>query len=80
MFVLEFFAAIDGTERIRALQYNLCTRGIPIDGPTNMFCDNEAVVSYSTLLESLTTASLSQNIFVGPSIGMPLIQSLYCNA
>ena len=43
MFVLEFFAAIDGTERIRALQYNLCTRGIPIDGPTNMFCDNEAV-------------------------------------
>ena len=52
MLVLEFFAAINGTERIQALQYKLCIRGIPIDGPTNMFCDNEAVVSYSTLLES----------------------------
>ena len=26
--------------------------GIPIDGPTNMFCDNEAVVRNSTMLES----------------------------
>ena len=32
------------------------------------------------MVEFLTTASLSQNIFVGPSIGMPIIQSLYCNA
>jgi hypothetical protein len=52
MFVLEFFAAMNDTERIQALQYKLCIMSIPIDGPTNMFCDNEAVVSYSTLLES----------------------------
>ena len=32
------------------------------------------------MVEFLTTASLSQNIFVGPSIGMPIIRSLYCNA
>ena len=32
------------------------------------------------MVEFLTTALLSQNIFVGPSIGMPIIQSLYRNA
>ena len=32
------------------------------------------------MVEFLTTASLSQNVFVGPSIGMPIIQSLYRNA
>ena len=26
--------------------------GIPIDGPTNLFCDNEAVVRNSTMPES----------------------------
>ena len=34
----------------------------------------------SVMVESLTTASLSQNIFKGPSIGMSIIQSKYCNA
>ena len=37
---------------IQALQYKLCMMGIPIDGPTNMFCDNEAVVRNSTMPES----------------------------
>ena len=32
------------------------------------------------MVEFLTTALLLQNIFVGPSLGMPIIQSLYCTA
>ena len=33
-------------------QYELCMMGIPIDGPTNIFCDNEAIVRNSTMPES----------------------------
>ena len=40
------------TEVTQALQYKLCMMGIPIDGPTNMFCDNKAVVRNSTMPES----------------------------
>ena len=48
----EFIAAKTATEMIQALLYNLCMMGIPIDGPTNMFCDNQAVVRNSTMPES----------------------------
>ena len=48
----EFIAAKTATEMIQALQYKLCMMGIPIDGPTNMFCDNKAVVRNSTMSES----------------------------
>ena len=48
----EFIAAKMVTEMIQALQYKLCMMGIPIDGPTNMFCDNKAVVRNSTMPES----------------------------
>ena len=49
----EFIAAKTATEMIQALQYKLCMMGIPIDGPTNMFCDNEAVVRNATMPESM---------------------------
>ena len=48
----EFIAAKTATEMIQALQCKLCMMGIPIDGPTNMFCDNAAVVRNSTMPES----------------------------
>ena len=48
----EFIAAKTATEMIQALRYKLCMMGIPIYGPTNMFCDNEAVVRNSTMPES----------------------------
>ena len=48
----EFIAAKTATEMIQALRYKLRMMGIPIDGPTNMFCDNEAVVRNSTMPES----------------------------
>ena len=33
----------NAVELIEALRYNICMFGVPIDGPTNIFCDNEAV-------------------------------------
>ena len=51
-FGYEFIAAKTATEMIQALRYKLHMMGIPIDGPTNMFCDNKAVVRNSTMPES----------------------------
>ena len=48
----ESIAAKMVTEMIQALRYKLCMMGIPIDGPTNMFGDNKAVVRNSTMPES----------------------------
>ena len=48
----EFIAARTATGMIQGLQYKLCMMCIPIDGPTNIFCDNEAVVRNSTMPES----------------------------
>jgi hypothetical protein len=39
-------------EQIEALRYKLRMMGIPQDGPTNVFCDNEAVFKNSTVPES----------------------------
>ena len=33
----------NAVELIEALRYNIRMFGVPIDGPTNIFCDNEAV-------------------------------------
>ena len=49
----EFIAAMTAIEMIQAVQYKLCMMGIPIDGPTNMLSDNEAVVRNSTMPESM---------------------------
>ena len=34
------------------LRYKLWMIGVPIKGPTNVYCDNEAVVSNSSMAES----------------------------
>eukprot|EP00978_Attheya_sp_CCMP212_P043638 scaffold288169_cov38-Attheya_sp.AAC.1 len=41
----EFVAMKTAAEQIMALRYKLRMFGIPIDGPANVFCDNEAVVT-----------------------------------
>ena len=38
---------------IEGLRYKLRMFGIPIDGPTNVFCDNQAVVKNTTVPESM---------------------------
>jgi hypothetical protein len=48
----EFIALRIATEKLEALRYKLRMMGIPIDGPANVFCDNESVVKSSTRPES----------------------------
>ena len=51
-FVSEFQALKNAIELIEALRYKLRMFGVPIDGPTNIFCNNEAVTKNVTLPES----------------------------
>ena len=48
----EFVALRVATELISSLRYKLRMFGIPIDGPANVFCDNESVWKNATLAES----------------------------
>jgi hypothetical protein len=48
----EFVALRVATELIEALRYKLRMFGIPIDGPTNVLCDNKTVVDNSTVPSS----------------------------
>ena len=52
MFGSEFIAARIAVELIEGLRYKLRMFGIPIDGPTNMYCDNGSVVVNCTKPES----------------------------
>ena len=48
----EFQALKNAVELIEALRYKLRMFGVPIDGPSNIFCDNEAVYKNTSLPES----------------------------
>ena len=48
----EFVAMRIAVELIEALRYKLRMFGVPIEGPTNVFCDNEAVTKNSIYPES----------------------------
>jgi hypothetical protein len=48
----EFQAVKNAVELIEALRYKLRMFGVPIDGPTTIFCDNEAVYKNASLPES----------------------------
>ena len=48
----EFIAMRTAVEHIEALRYKLRMFGIPLEGPTNVFCDNEAVFKNTTIPES----------------------------
>jgi hypothetical protein len=52
MFGSEFIAAKIAVELIECLRYKLRMMGVPLDGPANVFCDNEAVVKNTTQPES----------------------------
>ena len=49
----ESTALKNATEMIEALRYKLRMFGVPIEGPTNVFCDNEAVCKNSIRPESV---------------------------
>jgi hypothetical protein len=48
----EFMAACTATEQIMDLCYTLHTMGVPIEGPSWMFGDNQSVITSSTIPES----------------------------
>ena len=48
----EFVAMRIAVELIDSLHYKLRMFGIPIEGPTNVYCDNEAVTQNTTIPES----------------------------
>jgi hypothetical protein len=48
----EFVAMRQAVDLIQGLRYKLRMMGIPIDGPANVFCDNQAVVQNTTMPES----------------------------
>ena len=50
----EFIAMKTVVEPIEALRYKLRMSGIPIEGPTNVFCDNEAVIKNTSIPDSMS--------------------------
>ena len=48
MFESEFTAMKNSVELIAALRYKLRMFGVPIDGSTDIFCDNEAAYNNSS--------------------------------
>jgi hypothetical protein len=48
----EFIALKTAIELVKALRYKLRMFGVPISGPTNVFCDNEAVFKNASTPES----------------------------
>jgi hypothetical protein len=51
----EFTAMKNAVEMIEALWYKLWMFGVPIEGPTSVLCDNEAVCKTTTRPESTLT-------------------------
>ena len=48
----EFCAMKTAIEMIESLQYKLQMFGVPLDGPANIFCNNEAVYQNCVVPES----------------------------
>ena len=48
----EFIAMKTAVEHMEALRYKLWMFGIPMEGPTNVFCNNEAVFKNTSILDS----------------------------
>ena len=43
MFGIEFIAMKTTVEQIKPLRYKLILLGVPLEGPTSVFCNNEVV-------------------------------------
>jgi hypothetical protein len=52
-FVGEFLALRTAKDMLVALRYKLRMFGVPIEGPANVFCDNNGVVKNTTIPESM---------------------------
>ena len=52
-FLSELNAMKKSVDMTKDLRYNLSMLGVPIDGPTNMHCENEEVYKNATTPESV---------------------------
>jgi len=59
-FSSEFIALCVATDLIVALHYKLQMLGVPLLGPTNVFCDNQGMVNNPTLPESILSKKHNQ--------------------
>ena len=48
----EFIAMKTAVEQIEALRYKFHMFGVPLEGPTNIFCDNESVIKNASIPDS----------------------------
>ena len=48
----EFITMKTAVEQVESLQYKLRMFGVPLEGPTNMFCDNEAFFKNASIPDS----------------------------
>ena len=48
----EFIAMKTAVEQVESLRYKLRMFGVPLEGPTNVFCDNEAVFKNASIPDS----------------------------
>ena len=48
----KFIAMKTAVEQVESLWYKLRMFGVPLEGPTNMFCDNEAVFKNASIPDS----------------------------
>ena len=48
----EFIAMKTAVEQVESLRYKLHMLGVPLEGPTNMICDNEVVFKNTSILDS----------------------------
>ena len=52
-FSSEYIALRIITEMVEVQRYKLCCFGIPIDGPAEIYCDNQSVVTNSSVPSSV---------------------------
>jgi hypothetical protein len=52
MFTSEFISLKTAEEMVEGLRYKLCMLGVPMEGATHVFCNNESVVKNSSRPES----------------------------
>jgi hypothetical protein len=69
----EFVAMKTAVELVEALRYKLRMFGVPVAGPTSVFCDNNAVVLNSSIPES----TLSKKDNATTELGKPWLLRLF---
>jgi len=74
----EFIALKTAIDQIDGLRYKLRMFGIPLDGPTKVFCDNDAVVR-GFIEGRINPADVLTKLLPGPKMRDLLVRLFYWN-